>query len=125
MDVPKSLDFVATPTAPGVRLEFGTEELSDIVELYYASCETYIKVMADGVIKTDDLLILNKPLFALFSAVTGISTALVEIMDLTDAEILDLVALDSNYNLGEQKEVFKQILKNILFTIQTYSVFRK
>lgn len=108
----------------GSKEILGTKELSDFVVLYFSACESYEKAMSDGKIGFDDLLLLGSVSVNLFAALNGISMALAEVLDLSDAEIIEMTKIAEEFELGSNKNRYIQVLKEVLYKFQTFSIFK-
>lgn len=117
------VDLVKVNLPQDVNL-YGTEELEDFVHLFYSAFEAYEKALADSRLELNDLLLLGNVVVNLISALNGANSALHEAFDLTDSEIVELVNLSNNFNLGDNSNRYRQIVKEALLKLQTISVFK-
>ncbi|GJQ63518.1 MAG: hypothetical protein SCALA702_25710 [Melioribacteraceae bacterium] len=117
------VDLVKVNLPQDVNL-YGTEELEDFIHLFYSAFEAYEKALADSRLELNDLLLLGNVVVNLISALNGANSALHEGLDLTDEEISELVNLSENFNLGDNSNRYRQIVKEALLKLQTISVFK-
>ena len=61
----------------------------------------------------------------LISSIKEYQTAVNEVSNLSDSEILALVSIGDSYDLGDNAAKIKQVFKVSLFAVQTYFVFYK
>jgi len=104
-----------TDTEDTFIIDIGTEKLTEIVNLYYKSGEGVIKYLET---KENALPIAIDLFYDVMRTVKDFSYAELEVKNLTDQEIIDLVSLSKNFDLGEYKKYFESACKFALFGIQ-------
>jgi len=119
--IPVNLDKVNAVIPPDIS---GVTELSDFVDLYFTVIEIWLKAKADGSINLNDLALLGSFAISLTSALSGSAQAASEAGDLTDEEIVSLVARGDKFALGEYAPAAMQIAKEVLYKFQTWSVLK-
>lgn len=101
----------------------GVDELKDVVKTYFDVC-AIIEAKADGQNPTV-LNIIGQVLPGVLPALVGMDQIPAEVSDLQDDEILaELVALGDGYKLGDSAPKYKQVLKMLLFAVQTFFLFK-
>lgn len=101
----------------------GTNEMDDVVDLYYEVCEEIEKSKEVGE-KPSALELLSQLGSPLVSAVSGGDEVIAEASDLSDEEILESVARSKNFKLGDNAVMYEQGIKILLFTVQSFFVFK-
>jgi len=100
----------------------GIEQLTDLVQTYFAGCESAERIVKkESSILSEASLRLN----TIVSAVVGFPEVKKELRDLQDSEIFELVKIGDSYNLGAHKAIYKQACKLVLIGFQTSSKFIK
>lgn len=107
----------------GVTVNLPTDDLGDVIDVFYKGIETYLKAMADGSISAADLVYLVPFAMLLPSVFTGSENILPQAKDLTDEEIGLLVSKSDNYELGDFAPKARAIVKWLLVTAQTGFLF--
>lgn len=101
----------------------GTDEIDDVVDLYYEVCEEIEEGKTDGE-KPSVFEILGDLGAPLVSAIVGSDQVSAEASDLSDDEILKSTARSKKFKLGENAVRYEQGIKVFLFGIQTVFVFK-
>lgn len=101
----------------------GVDELKDVVNTFFDLCELIEKKISGQPITL--LGIIGEVIPGLLPTFLGGELIPAEASDLQDDEVLQLVSLGDAANLGENAPKYKQVLKMLLFAIQTIFVFKK
>lgn len=101
----------------------GVDELTDVVKTFFDLCELVERKIQGQPITL--LGIIGDILPGLLPAILGGELIPAEASDLQDDEITFLVNLGDAAALGDNAPKYKQVLKMLLFAIQTIFVFKK
>lgn len=117
----KSADIIKAVNALPKGSILGVDELTDVVNLVFDGCEI-IEKSSSG--EAQNFLTIFSALGpAMIPAFMGIQQVGAEAQDLQDEEILTLVDLGDGHQLGVNALKYKQVVKALLFAVQTYFTF--
>lgn len=100
----------------------GVDELTDVVKTYFDVC-TLVEQKLEGQPITL-LNVIGQVFPGLLPSILGGELIPAEAQDLQDEEIAELVAIGDGYQLGDNAPKYKQVLKMLLFAVQTIFVFK-
>lgn len=101
----------------------GVDELSDVVATFFDLCELIEKKIEGQPITL--LGVIGEVVPGLLPAILGAEVIPAEASDLQDEEITFLVSKGDTAQLGDNAPKYKQVLKMLLYAIQTVFVFKK
>ena len=118
----KGLELVKKVNAVVNGSVIGVEELTDVVHTYFDVCELIEKKNEGQPITL--LGVVGEIGPGLLPAIMGGEMIPAEAKDLQDGEIDLLVSFGESHQLGENAPKYKQVLKMLLFAVQTIFVFK-
>ena len=119
----KGLELVTKVNAVVKSGFIGVDELTDVAKTYFDLCELIEKKIQGEPITV--IGVISDVLPGLLPAILGGELIPAEASDLQDEEIALLVAAGNNAELGNNAPKYKQVLKMLLFGIQTVFIFKR
>ncbi len=93
----------------------GVEQLQDVIKSYYLACETTESIL-DESINYQEAAMNN--FIAALNSLRSFDLVKTEILNLSDPEIQNLTELHTNYNLSNNRDIYKSVCTLVLYGLQ-------